>query len=49
MFDRLADRVLRDEYKDRSGVVGSGTYRRFAAGQTRYYSHRLHRPGVIQR
>lgn len=48
IFDTLADRVLRDEYKDRSGVVGSGTYRRFAAGQTRYYSHRLRRPRVAR-
>ena len=44
IFDALEDRQLREEYKDWAGVVGYGAYRRFEAGQTRYFSHRLRRP-----
>jgi SAM-dependent methyltransferase len=44
LFDALADRKLREEYKDWGGVVGYRAFRRFEAGQTRYFSHRLRRP-----
>jgi len=44
LFDAMADRELRQEYKDWGGVVGYRAYRRFEAGQTRYFSHRLQRP-----
>jgi SAM-dependent methyltransferase len=44
IFDVLADGRLREEYKDWGGVVGYRAFRRFEAGQTRYYSHRLRRP-----
>jgi ubiquinone/menaquinone biosynthesis C-methylase UbiE len=44
IFDTLEDRQLREEYKDWGGVVGYRAYRRFEAGQTRYFSHRLRRP-----
>jgi len=46
LFDVLADRKLREEYKDWGGVVGYRAYRRFEAGQTRYFSHRLRRPAA---
>jgi SAM-dependent methyltransferase len=46
LFDALADRKLREEYKDWGGVVGYRAYRRFEAGQTRYFSHRLRRPAA---
>jgi len=44
IFDALEDRSLREQYKDWGGVVGYRAYRRFEAGQTRYFSHRLRRP-----
>jgi SAM-dependent methyltransferase len=44
LFDAMADRELREQYKDWGGVVGYRAYRRFEAGQTRYFSHRLRRP-----
>jgi SAM-dependent methyltransferase len=46
LFDALADRKLREEYKDWGGVVGYRAYRRFEAGQTRYFSHRLRKPAA---
>jgi ubiquinone/menaquinone biosynthesis C-methylase UbiE len=46
IFDALEDRQLREEYKDWGGVVGYRAYRRFEAGQTRYFSHRLRRPAA---
>jgi SAM-dependent methyltransferase len=44
LFDAMADRELREEYKHWGGVVGYRAYTRFEAGQTRYFSHRLQRP-----
>lgn len=44
LFDAMPDRSLREQYKDWGGVVGYRAYRRFEAGQTRYFSHRLRRP-----
>ena len=44
LFDAMADRELREQYKDWAGVVGYRAHRRFEAGQTRYFSHRLRRP-----
>jgi SAM-dependent methyltransferase len=44
LFDAMPDRRLREEYKDWGGVVGYRAFRRFEAGQTRYFSHRLRRP-----
>jgi ubiquinone/menaquinone biosynthesis C-methylase UbiE len=44
LFDSLADRNLREEYKHWAGVVGYRAYERFEAGQTRYFSHKLRRP-----
>lgn len=44
LFDAMADRDLREQYKDWGGVVGYRAYQRFEAGQTRYFSHRLRRP-----
>lgn len=44
LFDAMADRELREEYKHWGGVVGYRAYTRFEAGQTRYFSHRLRRP-----
>jgi ubiquinone/menaquinone biosynthesis C-methylase UbiE len=44
LFDAMPDRRLREEYKDSAGVVGYRTFRRFEAGQTRYFSHCLRRP-----
>lgn len=44
LFDALPNRDLREQYKDWGGVVGYRAYERFAAGQTRYFSHRLRRP-----
>jgi SAM-dependent methyltransferase len=44
LFDAMPDRKLREEYKDWGGVVGYRAFRRFEAGQTRYFSHRLRRP-----
>lgn len=46
LFDALADRKLREEYKDWGGVVGYRAHRRFESGQTRYFSHRLRRPAA---
>ena len=46
LFDAMADRDLREQYKDWGGVVGYRAYRRFEAGQTRYFSHRLRRPAA---
>jgi SAM-dependent methyltransferase len=46
LFDRLADRGLREEYKHWAGVVGYRAYERFEAGQTRYFSHKLRRPAA---
>jgi ubiquinone/menaquinone biosynthesis C-methylase UbiE len=46
IFDALEDRSLREQYKDWGGVVGYRAYRRFEAGQTRYFSHRLRRPAA---
>jgi SAM-dependent methyltransferase len=46
IFDALQDRTLREQYKDWGGVVGYRAYRRFEAGQTRYFSHRLRRPAA---
>jgi SAM-dependent methyltransferase len=46
IFDALEDRALREQYKDWGGVVGYRAYRRFEAGQTRYFSHRLRRPAA---
>jgi SAM-dependent methyltransferase len=45
LFDAMADRDLREEYKHWGGVVGYRAYNRFEAGQTRYFSHRLRKPG----
>jgi SAM-dependent methyltransferase len=45
LFDTMANRELREEYKHWGGVVGYRAYNRFEAGQTRYFSHRLKRPG----
>jgi len=44
LFDAMKNRDLREEYKHWGGVVGYRAYNRFAAGQTRYYSHRLRKP-----
>jgi SAM-dependent methyltransferase len=44
LFDAMPNRELREEYKDWGGVVGYRAFRRFEAGQTRYFSHRLRRP-----
>jgi SAM-dependent methyltransferase len=44
LFDAMTDGKLREEYKDWGGVVGYRAFRRFEAGQTRYFSHRLRRP-----
>jgi len=46
LFDTMTDRKLREEYKDWGGVVGYRAFRRFEAGQTRYFSHRLRRPAA---
>lgn len=46
LFDAMTDRKLREEYKDWGGVVGYRAFRRFEAGQTRYFSHRLRRPAA---
>jgi SAM-dependent methyltransferase len=46
LFDAMADRSLREQYKDWGGVVGYRAYRRFESGQTRYFSHRLRRPSA---
>jgi ubiquinone/menaquinone biosynthesis C-methylase UbiE len=43
LFDAMPDASLRDEYKDWGGVVGYRAYRRFAAGETLYFSHLLRR------
>ena len=45
LFDAMKNRELREEYKHWGGVVGYRAYNRFAAGQTRYFSHRLRKPG----
>ena len=45
LFDAMPNRELREEYKHWGGVVGYRAYNRFEAGQTRYFSHRLRRPG----
>jgi len=44
LFDAMADRELREEYKHWGGVVGYRAYTRFEAGQTRYFSHLLRKP-----
>jgi SAM-dependent methyltransferase len=44
VFDAMTDAKLRNEYKDWGGVIGYRAFRRFEAGQTRYFSHRLRRP-----
>jgi ubiquinone/menaquinone biosynthesis C-methylase UbiE len=44
LFDAMANRDLREEYKHWGGVIGYRAYERFTAGQTRYFSHRLRRP-----
>jgi ubiquinone/menaquinone biosynthesis C-methylase UbiE len=44
LFDAMRNRDLREEYKHWGGVVGYRAYNRFAAGQTRYFSHRLRKP-----
>ena len=49
LFDAMPDRSLREEYKDWGGVVGYRAFRRFEAGQTRYFSHRLRRPPARRR
>jgi len=46
LFDSMPNRELREEYKHWGGVVGYRAYSRFEAGQTRYFSHRLRRPGA---
>jgi ubiquinone/menaquinone biosynthesis C-methylase UbiE len=46
LFNALPDERLRDELKDWGGVVGYRAFRRFEAGQTRYFSHRLRRPSA---
>lgn len=46
LFNTMTDRNLREQYKDWGGVVGYRAYRRFEAGQTRYFSHRLRRPAA---
>jgi SAM-dependent methyltransferase len=46
LFDAMRDSRLRDEYKDWGGVVGYRAFRRFEAGQTRYFSHLLRRPAA---
>jgi SAM-dependent methyltransferase len=46
LFDAMTDGKLREEYKDWGGVVGYRAFRRFEAGQTRYFSHRLRRPAA---
>ena len=45
LFDAMKNRDLREEYKNWGGVVGYRAYNRFEAGQTRYFSHRLRKPG----
>ena len=40
----MAETQLIEEYKDWGGVVGYRAYRRFAAGETLYFSHRLRSP-----
>jgi SAM-dependent methyltransferase len=45
LFDGMRNRDLREEYKHWGGVVGYRAYNRFEAGQTRYFSHRLRKPG----
>ncbi len=45
LFDGMRNRELREEYKHWGGVVGYRAYNRFEAGQTRYFSHRLRKPG----
>jgi SAM-dependent methyltransferase len=45
LFDAMKNRDLREEYKHWGGVVGYRAYNRFDAGQTRYFSHRLRKPG----
>ena len=45
LFDAMNNRDLREEYKHWGGVVGYRAYNRFEAGQTRYFSHRLRKPG----
>jgi SAM-dependent methyltransferase len=45
LFDGMKNRDLREEYKHWGGVVGYRAYNRFEAGQTRYFSHRLRKPG----
>jgi SAM-dependent methyltransferase len=45
LFDAMKNRDLREEYKHWGGVVGYRAYNRFEAGQTRYFSHRLRKPG----
>jgi SAM-dependent methyltransferase len=45
LFDGMRNRELREEYKNWGGVVGYRAYNRFEAGQTRYFSHRLRKPG----
>jgi ubiquinone/menaquinone biosynthesis C-methylase UbiE len=44
LFDAMAETQLIEEYKDWGGVVGYRAYRRFAAGETLYFSHRLRSP-----
>ena len=44
LFDALGDPELIREYKDWGGIVGFRAWRRFVAGETRYFSHRLKRP-----
>ena len=48
LFDAMPDQRLRDECKDWGGVVGYRAFRRFEAGQTRYFSHRLRRPAAAR-
>lgn len=45
LFEAMANRELREEYKNWGGVIGYRAYNRFEAGQTRYFSHRLRKPG----
>jgi ubiquinone/menaquinone biosynthesis C-methylase UbiE len=45
LFDAMPDQALREEYKHWGGVIGYRAYNRFEAGQTRYFSHRLRKPG----
>jgi len=44
LFEAMANRELREEYKNWGGVIGYRAYNRFEAGQTRYFSHRLRKP-----